>query len=105
MSTTIAPQTVELTKVLDWVNTQRKELGMDPLEELPKGMCHIPSQCVIANALYSPGLMRYISVGPYDAYAGMIDGSDWELRFPAPITQFVWAFDRGEYPELIDEAA
>lgn len=72
--------------VLTWVNQQRQERGMEPLEELPKGVSTFPwslYECPLAVAL------------------NVRTGAEFSGQAPELIRQFIRDFDNGKYPELV----
>ena len=84
-------------RVLEWANRWRVEGGVEPLDDLPKGVPCRAEACPLANAL-KPIVME----GHYVEIDG---GSIWlngaMHSTPKYVQEFVQRFDDGKYPELI----
>lgn len=86
-----------LKRTLRDVNAIRAEFMQPPLSELPRGWQKSSRHCVIRNALNECGVLTVNS-----ARIGFKPEVDVELRpTPKAISEFVIAFDDGEYPELV----
>lgn len=75
--------------VLEWVNQQRAEKGLRPIESLPKGLPGHPYYCPIAIAMDGDVSIR-------SAYGGTVE-------LPESVQTFVKEYDEGAYPELVSE--
>lgn len=86
-----------LTKdTLNWVNTFRATLGLNPLPELPKGERQSAPSCPIARAV-ADGL-------PYDVRKPVVHGGRLylgarEAPLPGHVKVWVREFDQGLFPE------
>jgi len=81
---------------LEAVNQLRAERGMPTLAELPCGEMGGYRSCPIARALDAAG----VAGSTIDFFRG----ADYleEVHMPQAIEDFVHAFDRGKFPELVD---
>lgn len=82
----------DLVDVLAEVNVIRATRNLPPLKAMPKGEQHRPVTCPVGRALETP----------CGATFWREPGEPW-IKHPLPpvVSQFVLAFDWGEYPELI----
>lgn len=78
---------------LEWCNELRAGKGMEPLDDLPKGVRKDHESCPCGKA-----------TGAYVAAYNWCwpDSLDWPL--PSAVCEFVRRFDRGEYPQYDIEA-
>lgn len=89
---------------LDFVNGQRKSLGLRATSRLPKGYPYCASLCVIAKALEPCGVRNtcYTDEGFVLLEGWRSDGTVATRQYDAaPVADFMRAFDKGEYPSLI----
>ena len=85
--------------VVEWMNDTFAEVGLEPINELPKGTPADCADCVIG---------RIVNYGLPDVYR--VDGNgimneDKGINYPInkEITAFLDLFDNKSYPELIDK--
>ena len=85
--------------VVEWMNDTFAEVGLEPINELPKGTPADCSDCVIG---------RIVNDGLPDVYK--VDGNgikneDKGINYPInkEITAFIDLFDNRSYPELVDK--
>lgn len=115
-------------KVLNWINSQRKNLGMKPLTALPKGVTGDAESCPIANSFTTKAaqaevddelrvnreipvpkavhdFVRKLSCdGGY--YSELLEKNivdSYIAELPKYVSDFIVKFDDGKYPELIEE--
>ena len=91
-------------RTLRWVNEQRKKWALPALPALPTGVRYRCAVCPIARALESClGGGGFAMVSPVDVTlcAPPPRRRSVYLIFPSFVTQFIAAFDHGEYPNLI----
>lgn len=86
------------TQVLDYVNQLREQYSIGPaLAELPQGVPCDGLECVLARALngadVSPGYIESPAFDELESYGEYP---------PLFVTEFINAFDDGNYPELIE---
>jgi hypothetical protein len=86
----------DLKDVLAEVNRLRAGRGMEPLVAMPKGNRCVPDGCLIARAL--GGKVMPISTDDRSMAVGR--GID-DVPLPAILSNASYAFDDGEYPELV----
>jgi hypothetical protein len=67
-----------------------------------KGHQSLALSCPMANYL-SDVLGSECSVGPWRAHNMLVDGDDRWADLPDGVSYFVDRFDRGHYPDLIEE--
>lgn len=104
---------INIQDVIKLVNDARKALGMEPVDDLPKGRRKQPCLCPVARAL-STG-ERHAAVSATAVAFGVeaqaqVVASTWErprasmsVQLPPPLSDFVVAFDRGELPQYEGE--
>jgi hypothetical protein len=102
----------DLNKVLELVNKARVALGMSALSELPKGARYDPCDCPLAIALRPSSPPCAVLVDEHAAdfpkdEQGQKVADAWGTRnnlgaatLPAPLPEFVLAFDSGQLPQL-----
>lgn len=100
-------------KTLAYVNTARNAMGMDTLEDLPKGKLGNAQQCVIARALPDvQGVGTHIVFKNKETAAVVAqtwaapvhfagDKSQAVVTLPHVLRWFVNCFDNGHYPDLV----
>lgn len=94
-------------QILDWINEQRREYTIGgPLAALPKGVPGDSCNCVIGRALGTPVVPAMADTG--DVY--LVDHSipldeRTFIEVPDYVGDFICAFDRGDIPELVEDAA
>ncbi len=106
-----------LSSVLKEVNAVRKILGAKPLSKMPKGKVGKSTKCPIHNALPAPCKQVGTNLKFLHNLAGeeaanklrerwACDNSYrfgiYEVRMPPILRSFVFAFDSGDYPTLIE---
>lgn len=89
----------DLKDVLAEVNRLRAERGMEPLDEMPKGVRCVPGRCMIARALCAYVRPLYECRDPRNQW-GNLRGVDGE-PLPLILSDASYAFDDGRYPELV----
>lgn len=90
--------------VLTFVNTERANLTLPPLYELPTGVPGDEIDCVIGRCFNSPGF-RATAGGRMTVVQDLSDDHIYEIAHPEYVTEFVNRFDEGHYPALIDDEA
>lgn len=79
-------------KALEWANALRTEWGHPALTELPKGHVGNAMNCVIARALPTSVSVRgHLMFGDKRP----------SIAVPMNVKEFITAFDKGYYPELV----
>jgi hypothetical protein len=110
----------DLTAVLALVNRGRTALGMDPLEELPKGIVDDPHECPLGRA-FRAGIgengctccypevtahfdLRHHALALKAAYETQVERGSffWMVRLPGTLARFNREFNAGAFPNLID---
>lgn len=98
---------------LKWVNDQRKEFGLNPLTEFPKGRPGNSASCVLANALsdiHDESCLLPIQGDRNDQYGGEAwtggftfahQGAAQQRRMPPEVAELGRRFDAGFYPHLV----
>lgn len=92
-------------QTLAWCNQMRQKFDMEPLTELPKGMRKNPKSCPCGAATglwVGATFWRYPDAPPLE---GITPDDREQARLedrvlPTPVSQFIYCFDRGDYPEL-----
>lgn len=87
----------ELQQVLEWVNRERAAHGKPTLAMLPTGIPCDPEDCVIARGLDAAFVCS--GTATLDRY----DDESLDIKLPAYVERFIMDFDRGAYPDLIDQ--
>jgi len=108
-------------RVLEWINEQRKELGMRPIKSIPKAHVASTMRCPIALALvpardrvfrpltrgkrrrsgtFISALAWYASVEWHIWHHGNV-GLTLRIVVPDHVAKFMRDFDARKYPELI----
>jgi hypothetical protein len=83
--------------VLSYINELRRDYGLGmPLNRIPPGATAVSGSCPIAVALRP----ARVAVG-FDVI--VFTDLDEEAEIPSRIRRFILDFDRGEYPDLIDD--
>jgi len=95
--------TTNREKTLAFVNQHRTKHGLEAITELPKGMPGEATNCVVARALNEVYVTTTASVAGITIYGE--DGKMRRLRTPVAVADFIRAFDRDYFPDLIDEEA
>ena len=90
--------------VLDWVNEGRKILGLNAIDDLPRGAPVSALECPVARALQSPHFRAY--VGRFDAlFVRRISTPNTfnTIKIPLPdyVEEFITRVDEGKYPEYL----
>lgn len=91
------------------VNEVRRVLGVKELDDLPKGLRHESLECPIARSFEDIAQMSidddtlYVDDWRLAQRIGRVwgFGSLRSARLPTEIREFVSAFDRGLFPELV----
>ena len=119
-------KTEVIQKVITWVNETFTPYGLKPIEDLPKSLPADGSYCVLANVLKEIPDFSEVHVGAFEIdlrlptykkdmqdskLANMFtweDGNGYEycsddtIDVPTEVSDFIEAFDRGDFPEFID---
>jgi len=82
-------------RVLNWVNKRRGELGLAPLEAMPKGTPGCDCRCPLARAFADAGR---VSVTPENI---LIYDSRRYIDLPGYVVSAIKRFDAGKYPDLV----
>jgi hypothetical protein len=105
--------------VLRLVNAARRELGLPPLDQLPRGLRASPAHCPIALALDEKAevLLKAAAVPGHDWKTASALARAWQTQaqldehygvwfvsLPEALRRFVTDFDGGNFPELDVEA-
>lgn len=94
MSTVEEPEYV--AKTLAWCNDIRKEKGLEPLAQLPKGLRGNGLSCPCGKATgFYVGTRTYLTQQQHDDGVLLMDGQ----TVPMAVTMFVRAFDNEELPQ------
>lgn len=82
--------------VLPAINAIRKNLGLEPLECIPKGERQDPCRCPIANSIpYDCKVNRlYIMISPREGQ------SAYDIYVTSVLRDFIWKFDQGVHEDL-----
>lgn len=89
---------------LDWVNEQRSKLNLPTLAEMPKGAICVHCECPVARALRG-GNMIVSTLTTNSLLLPSGDEDDAiEINHPDYVRAFIRAFDKGAYPELVDDS-
>lgn len=84
-----------LAAVIAEVNRLRAEHDLTPISKLPCGQQGQPECCPVARALSNGVQVRF--------YPGSeLCFGDVPMNPPHVLSEFAWAFDGGEFPELIE---
>ena len=110
---------VDVKEVLERVNKLRIAIGMEPLEDLPKGVQHRTNSCPIARSLpkgWHVGTYQLMApiagISEYTAELvisnwGPVDESVTEdkdfFKNPEIITQFINEFDQENWPQYFSD--
>ena len=109
-------------KVIKWVNDTFVPFGLTPIEDLPRAIPGDGNSCVIANVIKEIPDFQNVEVGVtcIDLFPPEVDNfldesliekleynefgdTDNDIIYPEPdIADFILAFDKGLYPDLID---
>jgi hypothetical protein len=105
--------------VLHLVNAARRELGLHPLDQLPRGLRTSVAHCPIGLALEGKAevLLKFAAVPRHDQETASALARAWQTRaqldehygfwfvpLPEALRRFVRDFDDGNFPELDVEA-
>jgi hypothetical protein len=83
---------------LDWVNAVRAEWGLEPLDELPKGLLGDTTGCTLGRA--TPGLLYNAAPVALDRRRRRRRIRTLEIPLPDEVQAFEADFERGFYPDL-----
>lgn len=102
MTTALVLQDPEVAALL-WLNEAREELGLVPIDRLPRGIRHTASRCPLARGLTVCSDQRFWYpihpiVSNTRASVNCLDFHAWDL--PTPVQRFIFRFDNGDYPYL-----
>lgn len=103
-----------ITGTLSWLNNTFTKFGMKPIEDLPEAYLCDSYQCVLARALTTSLEDMYdnISVGygsitmskvPSRERVGLYEVQKEYFDVPLEVSDFIKAFDAGQFPEFIAE--
>ena len=117
-----------IMNTIKWVNDTFVPKGLTPIEDLPKAAPGEGNYCVFAKVLNTVPAFDNVTVGyrnielnvhasdfsvsDIKSSAGVLDYFDWDengyatdstFEIPEDVQTFISNFDRGEYPELMDE--
>lgn len=97
----------EFSDVLAWVNDVRGQIGLEPINELPRGTPKSSTGCVIARALTIPGrvavreIQLFCDNSTFRAVEIYTLGGETLIPEPLYVAEFVNRFDTGKIQELI----
>ena len=103
----IMDKTEVIMNTIKWVNDTFVPKGLKPIEDLPRAQPGQGEACVLAKILRTHP--RWPSATVSSSYVHLnIDGIDYgsaeqDIDMPEEVRMFIADFDRGEYPDLIEE--
>lgn len=97
-----ATDTPDIAEVLLWVNDRRAEMGYEPLSALRKGTPINACGCPIAKSLQEPGGPLVSVCSSSVGYGDVGDPNYLNWWTTQAVREFVHAFDRNRFPELIE---
>ena len=107
-SITKARRAYRKARVLRWINRTRLNYGIGPkVARLPRADRRCCVSCVVAAGLTSPTTNPHVGIVEAALYqsTGERFPSIVEIALPGFVADFIVAFDRGEYPELLAAGA
>lgn len=84
--------------VIDWVNEGRRILGLQPLDDLPKGIKTNPGHCPISNALKNVDY-KVTASSEYAIFAGIWETAYVRINYPKTVRKWIAQFDEGKWSQ------
>ena len=101
-------KTEVVMNTIKWINDTFVPRGLKPIEDLPRAHPGQGESCVLARVLRThprwPGATVSSSYIHLNIEGMEYESGETDIDMPEEVRQFIQDFDRGEYPDLIDNA-